>query len=246
MQSIQRIFLILAVMLALLCALGALSSGLGARMGWWDFRLGFKILKWSVYTVGISTGLAVLAAVFALVARIGVKDFRYFLVLGIGLIVFGIPYLTAKEFKRLPTVADAATNIDDPPVFVELVPVREKTAANPLAYRRNDAAELQQQYFPDLTTLTLNKSQRTVIDDAVAVAKDMGLHVAAYDYEDGRLEATDTTFWFGFKDDLVVRVRQQANDRSQVDIRSASRVGYLDGGVNAKRVQRFAELLSKK
>jgi uncharacterized protein (DUF1499 family) len=59
---------------------------------------------------------------------------------------------------------------------------------------------------------------------------------------EGRLEATDTTFWFGFKDDVVVRVRPDGTG-SRVDVRSLSRVGRSDLGMNARRIRRFLERL---
>ena len=52
----------------------------------------------------------------------------------------------------------------------------------------------------------------------------MGWDLVAADAAAGRIEATDTTFWFGFKDDVVIRVRP-ANGGSRVDVRSLSRVG---------------------
>jgi uncharacterized protein (DUF1499 family) len=50
------------------------------------------------------------------------------------------------------------------------------------------------------------------------------------------IEATATTFWFGFKDDVVLRIRPTANG-SIVDVRSVSRVGQSDLGANAKRIR---------
>ena len=59
---------------------------------------------------------------------------------------------------------------------------------------------------------------------------------------DGRLEATDTSAFFGFKDDVVVRVR--ASDAgSRIDVRSKSRVGLGDVGANARRVRAFLKLM---
>ena len=60
-----------------------------------------------------------------------------------------------------------------------------------------------------------------------------------------RLEAVDTTFWFGFKDDVVVRVRPEETG-SRVDARSASRVGKGDAGTNARRLRRFLIALRAK
>ena len=55
-----------------------------------------------------------------------------------------------------------------------------------------------------------------------------------------RGRATDTTFWFGFKDDVAIRIRADANGGSLVDVRSVSRVGGSDLGANAARIERFS------
>ena len=55
---------------------------------------------------------------------------------------------------------------------------------------------------------------------------------------DGRIEATATTTWFGFKADVVIRIRPTA-DGSELDIRSKSRVGRSDVGKNAERIREF-------
>ena len=66
----------------------------------------------------------------------------------------------------------------------------------------------------------------------------MGWQVAATDTAAGRLEATHTTRWFGFKDDVIVRIRPEGTG-SRVDVRSVSRVGLSDLGANAERIRGF-------
>ena len=61
-------------------------------------------------------------------------------------------------------------------------------------------------------------------------------------YDGAPLKATDTTRWFAFKDDVVVRVRPEGAG-SRVDVRSVSRVGRGDVGTNARRVRGFLEAL---
>ena len=56
--------------------------------------------------------------------------------------------------------------------------------------------------------------------------------------DQGRIEATDTTLWFGFKDDIVVRVTAQ-DSASRIDVRSVSRVGKSDVGTNASRIRNY-------
>lgn len=70
----------------------------------------------------------------------------------------------------------------------------------------------------------------------------MGWKIVAAEAEMGRIEATDITFWFGFKDDVVIRITAQ-NKGSRVDVRSVSRVGLSDVGTNAKRINSFLEAL---
>ena len=71
----------------------------------------------------------------------------------------------------------------------------------------------------------------------------MGWEIVESDPERGRIEATDTTPWFGFQDDIVVRVRPEGVG-SRVDVRSVSRVGRSDGGTNARRIEDYLEKLT--
>jgi uncharacterized protein (DUF1499 family) len=72
----------------------------------------------------------------------------------------------------------------------------------------------------------------------------MGWEIVASDAPAGRIEATDTTTWFGFKDDIIVRVRPEASGGSRVDVRSVSRLGESDVGANAKRVRKYLAKLA--
>ena len=146
---------------------------------------------------------------------------------------------------KVPTLADATTDLANPPVFVALVDIRNAEAQNPLEYRAGDAVELQLEYFPNLKTETFDSSVESVIAAAEQAVHQMNLEMSESVPEEGRLEATATTFWFGFKDDVVVRAVSDTSGKTKVDIRSASRVGYLDGGVNATRVAKMLELIQQ-
>jgi hypothetical protein len=52
------------------------------------------------------------------------------------------------------------------------------------------------------------------------------------------LEAQASTLFFGFLDDVVVRLRETP-DGTEVDMRSASRIGAHDLGENARRITKF-------
>jgi len=59
----------------------------------------------------------------------------------------------------------------------------------------------------------------------------------------GIIEATETTAWFGFKDDVVVRIRT-TGEESFLDVRSKSRVGKSDLGKNAERIHTLIDAIN--
>ena len=133
---------------------------------------------------------------------------------------------------------DVSTDTDNPPVFVELLQERG-TDSNSTLYSP-EKANKQQQLHPQLESINNNLSQQQNFKLALDTAQDMGLRIVASDAENGRIEAVDTTFWFGFKDDLVIRCQAQ-----QLDIRSTSRVGESNLGANAKRIELFIKQFSE-
>lgn len=57
------------------------------------------------------------------------------------------------------------------------------------------------------------------------------------------LHATFTSTFFGFIDDMELRMEPQAN---LIHIRSGARVGYFDFGVNKKRIEKIRKLFAEK
>ena len=82
------------------------------------------------------------------------------------------------------------------------------------------------------------------LNRALVTARRMGWKVVDTNVAEGRIEATDTTFWFGFKDDVVIRIAP-SDHRSRVDVRSVSRVGRSDLGTNARRIQKYLKALTQ-
>jgi uncharacterized protein (DUF1499 family) len=72
----------------------------------------------------------------------------------------------------------------------------------------------------------------------LAAARAQGWEIVAAVPAEGRIEATDTTRFFGFKDDIVIRVKAEGAG-SRVDVRSLSRVGKSDVGKNASRIRAY-------
>lgn len=246
LKKLSAIAAYMAIFLAILSTIGVLACGPGVRFDLWHFLTGIKLLKWSIYG-GIAATILIL--LHTLLEKInGQQIFRPYAILTFltGLAIFAIPYAYIYEFNKYNTIADATTDYENPPVFINIAPLREKTAKNPLEYRGDEAAEQQRLYFPNLTGLKIKAQSEHTLAAASDVLIEMGLDIIAVAPDESRLEATDTTFWFGYKDDMVVRIRDLGNGYSLVDARSASRVGYGDGGVNAKRIQTFLHKLEQR
>src|SRR5690606_33004703 len=99
-------------------------------------------------------------------------------------------------------------------------------------------ADYQQKAYPDIQPQRYRASKEAVFNASLAAANELGWELVAQDYQAGRIEATDTTFWFRFKDDVVI-VLEEAGEEVVVNARSVSRVGVGDVGTNAKRLRRF-------
>jgi uncharacterized protein (DUF1499 family) len=147
-----------------------------------------------------------------------------------------------RTAQRVPAIHDITTDVEDPPRFVSVLPLR-RTSQNSAEYGGAGIAEQQQRAYPDLRSVPLPVPAQKAFALALQAAQSLGWDLVAADEGEGRIEATDTTFWFGFKDDVVVRIRARG-DQSVVDIRSLSRVGKSDVGANAKRIRDYVRTLN--
>ena len=104
-------------------------------------------------------------------------------------------------------------------------------------------AAQQREAYPDLQPAMLDAPPAEAFERALAAVYRMRWQLVQADEPAGRIEATDTTFWFGFKDDVVIRVRPDGGG-SRIDVRSLSRVGGGDAGTNAARIREYVETVS--
>lgn len=138
-------------------------------------------------------------------------------------------------------IHDISTDTDNPPAFIEVAKLRGPND-NPAEYSGPETAAIQKEAYPDLEAVVLLDPPGFVFDTALSVAADMGWEIVASDAATGRIEATATTPFVGFKDDIVIRITSRGPE-AIVDIRSKSRVGRGDMGVNARRIMEFSEKL---
>lgn len=221
--------------LAIMCTATALAAGLGTRWGAWHFRTGFMLLTWAAYG-------AVAAAVLGLVALIANHSSGKATVLALasitlGILVAGIPWQMKQRAQQVPPIHDITTDTENAPAFVAIVPLR-RNAPNSTEYGGASVAAQQRKAYPDLRPLVVNVPPEAAFQRALRAARKEGWHIVDSRPDQGRLEATDTTLWFGFKDDIVVRVTS-LDGGSRIDVRSVSRVGKSDIGTNAARIRNY-------
>jgi uncharacterized protein (DUF1499 family) len=224
-----------ALVLAALGALAVLSAGPGTRLGLWDFRIGFQAMRYGVYTALAGAGLGLVGLILG-----GARAWAAGAIV-VGLVTFAGPWWLMRSARAVPPIHDISTDTADPPGFVDVL-ARRKDAPNPPAYAGGEVANQQRRAYPDLQPLRLPLPPAQAFERALQAARDMGWELVGSDAGQGRIEATDTTTWFGFKDDVVIRVRGEEGG-SRVDVRSKSRVGRSDVGANAKRIRRYLERL---
>jgi len=154
-----------------------------------------------------------------------------------------IPLSMMNTAKNVPPIHDISTDLVNPPEFIAIAPLRAD-APNPVAYAGAEVAEQQRTAYPDLQTLTYSQSKPELIAASKQAIENLGWELINTDADKGIIEATDTSTWFGFKDDVVLRVTDNNSDRL-VDIRSKSRIGKSDLGKNAARIHTLVDELDK-
>jgi len=240
----RRIAVVLAsigLVLALIAAGLELVAGPGHRFGLWSFATGFALLRYAAYG-GIAAAVISLAGLLAaplLGHRRGM--FRALAGTVIGLIVAGIPWSYLRTAQSVPPIHDITTDVENPPQFDAILPLRED-APNPATYGGEEIAAQQQEAYPEIRPLLVDLAPDAAFDAALAAANEMDWQIVAADEAEGRIEAVDTTLWFGFKDDVVIRVRG-TDGGSRIDVRSVSRVGKSDVGANAARIRAYLDML---
>ncbi|MEX0964851.1 MAG: DUF1499 domain-containing protein [Pseudohongiellaceae bacterium] len=260
-KSRSRLYLKIGGMASLIIGLGlgllTLASAAGIWIGLWDFRRGFSLLgaanQYGQWLAWLCLVLAVAALVASQVFTIR-NSGKFIGIAVLGAAVAWTAYLIPESFRpgegvNYPPIHDISTNRIDPPEFVAVVALRAD-APNTLVYGGSNNMTPEQlialtdEAYPDLVTQRYSEAPAAVFEKALAAVDELGWELVAADADAGRIEATDTTFWFRFKDDVVIKIEQQGAE-ALVDARSVSRVGTGDVGANAIRLRKLFALLGE-
>lgn len=233
--------------------LWGLISALGAGWGFWQYTSGLKGVTWAFF---LALGAILLGALFGWRARKSLNPpprKRRWVGMLAGLIYAGWVGAFLLAALTVPAIHDISTDLADPPAFrtlnlradnLDAVPGVDDEDMKGMTPRQRWAV-IHQKKYGDIRSVRINEPVPSVIAKAERLAEARGWEVALSLPEEGRLEATETSSLFRFKDDIVLRVRPtDTGEGSIVDMRSVSRVGVSDLGVNAKRVRSFLADLS--
>ncbi|TNE35638.1 MAG: DUF1499 domain-containing protein [Alphaproteobacteria bacterium] len=236
-------------LLALVIALALIvAAGPGTRIGLWDFRFGLTLVRWCVYAGLAAAALGLLDFGASFMTDVGRWSSLLVLLVGGALSLHLIQ--TASAGRSLPPIHDITTDTQNPPAFDKIVALRADALNSldyvgttaPVAYGSEETAlvsELQKKAYPDIEPLALSKTRDETMTLVLDLVSARGWELVSADPDKGLIEATDQTFWFGFKDDVAIRITENPEGGVIVDMRSVSRVGLSDLGVNAARVRAF-------
>src|SRR5687767_8295300 len=190
--------MILSLLAIAVSALGVLllaASGPVYRIGG-SLPTAFTVLRWAAYLGLAGAAVGLIAGVFGFWKRKRVATAIALVALLVGLTAAGIPYAWQRRAQTVPAIHDITTDLENPPAFEAVVPLRAD-APNTLD-RPPMLAGQQREGYPDLAPVTLSVPLTQAFDRALTVAQDQGWDIVTADASSGRIEATDTTFWFGF------------------------------------------------
>ena len=243
----------LVLALALIAAFIGFAGPVGAGWGLWDWKSGLGSLRYSFF-------LAVFALLLGLFVgwlykKRGINATKSFRIMGMIVALGYAGWMLSWVYtaRSVPAIHDISTDLADPPQFRMLAlrtdNLDDVPGANDPQMRGLNPQQrwesLHRNAYSDIRTVRISEPVVDIVAKAERLAKARDWDVAIADPIEGRIEATATTALFRFKDDVVLRVRPSEDGKgSVVDMRSVSRVGVSDLGVNAKRVRAFLADLS--
>lgn len=215
---------------------GFILSGYGYQWGIWGLGPAFSLLRYGAYA---SVGFLTIQVVLYFFVKNDDFTLKAMVLAGV-ILTFGVTatgvYWQYKA-QSVPAIHDITTDLESPPEFVDMVRLRQD-APNPAEYAGEETANQQRQAYPDIQPLIVDTGKQEVMDEIITLIQEREWTPVGIDRQEGRIEATETLAWFGFSDDVVFRV-SETGEGTRIDMRSKSRIGRSDVGVNAERIDAF-------
>lgn len=241
MTGLQKALGALALLVALVAGGVIGAAGIGHKYGAWDFNFAWNTLvQYGFFAAVAAGGTALLAVLLGLVRGKmgGVITALFAAIIAAG--VAYVPWTMREQAAALPAITDVSTDTATPPAYVNLKSAREATGKG-IDYPAANAA-IQKSAYPDIVTFVSRDNAAALFGKASAAVKKLGWQIAESVPEEGRIEATAVSEWFGFKEDIVIRIEPEGAG-AKLDMRSASRAGTTDFGANAEHIRSLVALV---
>ncbi len=264
MAKVRGFWVRLALLASVLVLVWFLVAALGTKFGLLDWRVGFGMMTFKFGPL-LLMGSAAFALVGLLLALI-VPPRRGRLIALVALLIpasgLGYALYVRQQASSIPPIHDVSTDLADPPGFTAAVVTARARVPGGNALDLTTAAIPDDARFGAMAGKSVLEAHRaaygdlkpmitdTPAFDAFQVALDTaesqpGWVVDHNDPATGMIEAHATSFWYGFTDDIAIRVRRLPDDSgTTIDVRSVSRVGLSDLGANARRVRAYMHALN--
>lgn len=241
-------------------------SGWKARLARWSVRLaglalvvaagGLTLARYDVISKltgfmallgsGLAAALALVLGLVALLIGRGQElpsRGKLLAALAISLALVGFLASRAASSGQVPAIHDITTDLGNPPQF-KAIKLREDNLAG--VGTVENWHKLHAGAYGDIRTIEIPRPVAAVTADAARLVQEQGWQLVRNDPASGHIEASASVSFIRFHDDVVVRITPTADGNgSRVDMRSVSRVGISDFGVNAKRIRAFLKRLAE-
>ncbi len=257
MTKFKTFIQFLAMLSVVLIPLWFITAALGSKFGLWSWKVGLgkMIFSWGgpVLLGGLTIGLLAFAAAF-IKPRKGAGFLLAMIAITIPVAGMYKASSTRAVAGTLPSIHDISTDTQDVPMFGDKI-MAQRNATNGVNSAdyigKTDKREkelvsvLQARDYADIRPIISADTPALAYEKSLDAVKALGWDVVDARPADKIIEATDTTFWFGFKDDIIIRVRPSAGGGSVIDMRSLSRIGGSDIGKNAQRIRAFRDRVAQ-
>lgn len=232
---------VLALLAAVVGALAVAGAGPGFQVGVVGLSGAFSLIRFGVVLASIGAVVGLVALLTSFLRGGAPGALVAVLALAVAVPAVWLPWNLRQQAAEVPPIHDITTDTDNPPAFVAIAPLR-RDAPNPVEYAGRETARAQHEAYPDIRPMYFDAKPVEVFRTAKQAISELGWQLVDADENDGRIEAIDTTRWFGFRDDIVIRI-QADNGGTRMDVRSKSRVGRSDVGTNARRIRAFRDTM---
>ena len=206
--------------------------------------VGFSLLtltKYAIYTSLIALVISLVAFGNRLANKRFLSILNIFFNIIINICVVAYFFNSIIALKSNPLINDISTNYDD---ILEFKMYKKHNMHTDEHILLQNYGGFKKPNSSIRSLLINNKTLEEIFDLSHITLINMGLKVTYSNLEEGLIEAVDNSFWYGFKDDIIIRIEKLISDEIKIDIRSASRTGKSDFGVNSIRIKDVLDKIS--